>query len=233
MRKKIAVMSLLLVGVAGVAFARDDTATAIRKLRETFPNYAFQEVLPSPIPGLYEVVSDRHSVYFSPGSGHLLFGEIWDRNGKNLTAVSQEQRVAKILNDLPLEKAVKIGNGKHTVIEVTDPDCPYCRRGSEYLDSRNDVTRYVFFFPLKNHPEAPAKSRYVLGAASREPAYHEVMKGKFDGKPLPDSSPETEQLLRDHQQVAARLRVSGTPKYWINGAPVSGADIKQIEALLR
>ena len=29
---------------------------------------------------------------------------------------------------LNLDKALKIGTGKTTIIEFTDPDCPYCRQ---------------------------------------------------------------------------------------------------------
>jgi len=56
--------------------------------------------------------------------------------------------VAKLAKTLPLEKAVKIGDGKKVVIEITDPDCPFCRTASEYFSKKTDVIRYVFFAPL-------------------------------------------------------------------------------------
>jgi thiol:disulfide interchange protein DsbC len=34
---------------------------------------------------------------------------------------------------LDLDKALRIGTGKTTVIEFTDPDCPYCRKAYQYF----------------------------------------------------------------------------------------------------
>ena len=63
---------------------------------------------------------------------------------------------------LDLTKAVKIGNGKTMVIEFTDPDCPFCRKAEAYLQKRTDLTRYIFFIPLKSHPASKGKVQYIL-----------------------------------------------------------------------
>ena len=77
------------------------------------------------------------------------------------------------------------------MIEITDPDCTYCRQASAYLSARNDVTRYVFFFPLPIHPNAEAKIRHIFCAADRARAYEEAMAGKLDDmkfKPCDDAA---------------------------------------------
>jgi hypothetical protein len=68
------------------------------------------------------------------------------------------------------------------VVEYTDPDCPFCRKGSEFFRNRRDVTRYVFFNPLPMHPQAREKAQYVLSAQDKAKAYEEVMSGKLDGR---------------------------------------------------
>ena len=108
-------------------------------------------------------------IYFHPEKDLLMFGEIWTKDGKNMTAEKKGQARFARLKDLPLDKAVKIGNGRNKVIEFTDPDCPYCRKASAFLKGRKDVTRYVFFFPLPIHKEAEAHARYVLCSAKRVP----------------------------------------------------------------
>jgi len=52
--------------------------------------------------------------------------------------------------DLDLSKALVIGNGPKTVIEFTDPDCPFCRKAASYFANRTDVTKYVFLYRWQN-----------------------------------------------------------------------------------
>ena len=138
-----------------------------------------------------------------------------------------------MIENLPLDKAVKIGNGKHKVIEITDPDCPFCRKGSKFFANRSDVTRYVFFFPLAMHPDAEPKAMYILGADDQVEAYERVMQGELDGKPVPAPTKAARDLLEEHKRIAVQLGVNGTPRYWINGVSVSGANIQKIESLLQ
>lgn len=99
-------------------------------------------------------------------------------------AYSLEKNVyvaAKLKADFPIEKAVKIGNGKNIIIEVTDPDCPFCRKASDFFAKRNDVTRYIFFLSLtKLHPNAEKKSRFILSSKDQTQAHKDVMSGKYD-----------------------------------------------------
>ncbi len=200
-------------------------------LHKAYPNFAFTELNPSPIAGLCEVVSEKNTLYFAPASGHLVFGEIWSKEGKNITAERQGERVAQVLAALPLDKAVKIGGGPDTVIEITDPDCPYCRKGSEYFASKQGITRYVFFLPLDHlHPTAARKAEFILASADQAKAYEQVMRGDYDKTPLPEFTPNG--LLGEHRQIAAGLRVSSTPRYFVNGKGVAGFNAEQIDSLL-
>lgn len=55
-----------------------------------------------------------------------MFGALVDKEGLNLTQI-------RLVEELPLDKAIKIGTGPIKVVEVTDPDCPYCRKASQFL----------------------------------------------------------------------------------------------------
>ena len=233
MRK--ALLTILLLALLPLpAIAADGTdqgaAAAAASLRMTFPQMQFDEVHPTPIEGIYEVTAGDKILYFAPRSQHLIFGEIWNAQGQSLTRERQAQLMAGKIGDIPLDKALKIGDGPHTVIEVTDPDCPFCRKGSEFLDTRSDVTRYIFFNPLKMHPDAEPKSRYILSAENPVEAYEDVMSGRYDDQPLPEF--EDNDLLEAHKKVVDALGVKGTPKYWIDGTFLSGADIETMKKLL-
>lgn len=221
---------------AGAASLVEKPEAAIKK---AFPQLKVESISESQIPGLFEVVAGANIFYFYPEKDLLLVGDMYTTTGQNITgekkrelkAKIQQQAVAK-LKDLPLDKAVKVGNGPKTVIEFTDPDCPYCRRASEGLKKRTDVTRYVFLTPLA-HPNAITKVYYVLNAKDREKAYHEMM----EGKPLPSTTEEYSKEIKDlaaqHLEFARTLGIDGTPSFFINGQQVIGADMEKIDNLLK
>jgi thiol:disulfide interchange protein DsbC len=208
-------------------------ATPEESFRKSFPNLRADSIRPAGVNGLYEVVSGNRVLYYAPDPEYLIYGPMITREGRNLT----EERVLEImergLKGVPLEKAVRIGAGPHQIIEITDPDCPYCRTASAFLSARNDVTRHVFFFPLAIHPNAPAKVRQILCAEDRAKAYEETMAGKLDDmKFTPCKTAAVEELLKAHREIAERVGVTGTPLFLIDGQVVFGADIPRMEKLL-
>lgn len=222
---------MTMLSTAAPLLAAGETAAAEAALRKAFPQVAVDEVTASPLKGLYEVISGNRVLYFSPEKNLLLVGEVYNSEGKSLTKERIGKVMAKKVKDLPLDKAVKIGKGEKIVIEVTDPDCPFCRKASHFFATRTDVTRYVFFLPLEMHPEAPNKVRYILSSADQAKAYEEVMNGKFDTTPLPPFKDNG--LLEIHKKVVEHLGVTGTPNFWIKDNYVSGADIATLTKLLQ
>ena len=133
---------------------------------------------------------------------------------------------------LDLNKAIKVGSGKITVIEFTDPDCPYCRKAEEFFGKRTDVTRYVFLVPLPMHPEAPAKIQYILSSADGAKAYTEVMGGSLDRKKPEGITEQGKQRLAEHEQIARNAKVNGMPTFIISGIIIEGLDTNRISKLL-
>ena len=151
---------LLIVAAAGFSMANDEVRTEKEKLMKSFPNLKVDGFRESPLKGLYEITAGEQVFYFNP-EGYLFFGEIWTKDGKNLTAEMREKVAADRIKDLPLDKALKIGTGPRKVIEFTDPDCPYCRKVDSFLAKRTDVTRYVYFVPLRRISTLMPKRRPV------------------------------------------------------------------------
>ena len=225
-------LMLLFVAMAGFSMANDNLSTEKETLMKTFPNLKLDGFRESPLKGLYEITAGEQVFYFSP-EGYLFFGEIWTKDGKNLTAEMREKFAAERIKNLPLDKALKIGDGPKKVIEFTDPDCPYCRKVDNFLAKRTDVTRYVYFVPLRKiHPDAEKKARYILSQPDRQKAFHDVFDGVLDGKPIAVPDGVQESQLEEMEKVAAGLGVRGTPALWIDGAHVNGADIQRISVLL-
>lgn len=221
------VMLLLITSQALGAAAPEES------FRKNFPDIRADSIRPASVKGLYEIVSGGEVFYYVPGPEYMIYGAIITKDRRNLT----QERVIEILTgnlkSAPLDKALKIGNGPHTVIEITDPDCSYCRQASAFLSKRNDLTRYIFFFPLSIHPNAGAKIRYIFCAADKQRAYEEAMTGKLDQMQftLCEETAAAE-LLKTHKEIGARIGVTGTPLFLINGQVVGGADIPLMGKIL-
>lgn len=230
----LAMAVITAMGLASSCLAIESEADVRQILSRTYPNISVGEVRYSDIPGLYEVEVGPNIVYFYPGKHLMVFGEIWTKEGKSITAARRDQLASKRAKDIPLAKGIRMGNGRNTVIEFTDPDCPYCRKASEYLKGRSDTTRYIYFFPLPAHKEAENKARFILCSSDKAKTYEEVMSGKYDDRKVDGCSDEkVSALLREHRDLAAKAGVTATPSFWINGRFVMGANIPAIESILK
>ena len=225
-------LALLVAPLLTAAASNPGLGGVEASLGMNFPNIQAKRIAPTDIDGLYEILLPNDEViYFSSKSGHLVVGEIWTKDGRNLTRESKAEIMTAKIGMFPLDKAIKIGDGPNQVIEVADPDCPFCREGSAFLSGRTDVTRYIFLLPLERiHPEAAQKARYVLSSEDPILAYEEAMGGRFDSEPVPAFKDNG--LLDEHLAVAKKIGLNGTPKYWINGKFVSGNNLQEIEKLL-
>ena len=122
-----------------------DVSTA---LSTHYPQIKYQQINPTPVAGIYEVVVENGEIiYFAPASGHMFFGELWTANARNLTQDSKNKRMTSMLKVFPLDLAVKIGDGPNQVIEVIDPGCPFCRHGSDFFVAEMMSPAMFSFFP--------------------------------------------------------------------------------------
>lgn len=235
MKKLLSALAAMIM-CATLSHAQEDIS--IEAFRKAFPNVKADRIVEAEIAGLYEVQAGNNIFYFDPRKDYLLFGDIVTKEGRNISAEKRQDLLSRLVQEIPLEKGLKIGKGKNVVIEFTDPDCPFCRKASEWFrkEVREEVTRYIFFYPIAQlHPNAEAKARYILSAKDRAKAYQEVMSGGLD-KADPGKLASTREgaaLLKEHKELAARAGVFATPTLWVNGRHVSGADIPLIEKYLK
>jgi len=232
-------MGAMLLGIAGVSSATPLTVKPETALRQAFPQVNFDSLSPSEIPGLYEVTAGPNIFYYYPEKDLILTGEIIGKDLKSKTAehraVLTERlaaRAAKEAKNLPLDKAVKIGDGKNVVIEFTDPDCPYCRKAFEYFSKRTDVTQYVFFAALA-HPAAITKIEYILGADNKAQAFDAMMLGQEIPASAKTATPAIKALAQEHLALAKKIGIQGTPTFFIKGEQVVGADTRKMDELLK
>ena len=229
----------MLLGLAAVSSAAPVVVKPEVSLRAAFPTIDFDSISPSEIPGLYEVVAGQNIFYYYPAKDLILVGDLVGKDLKSRTAerksalaTQKSAHASQLVKDLPLDKAVKIGDGKTVVIEFTDPDCPYCRKASEFFTKRTDVTRYVFFAPLA-HPAAITKIEYILGADNKAAAYDAMMLGQEIPASAKPATGAVKAVAQEHMVWAKKMGIQGTPTFFIKGEQVVGADTKKIEQLLK
>lgn len=220
----------LITGCAGKKMLSPDES-----LKVDFPKIDAKSIKPSAIEGVYEVNTSGNIVYYDPKSANLIIGEIYSKSGENLTALSKNLLVKDAIKELPLEKAIKIGDGKNTIIMWTDPDCPYCRKIEDYFKNKIDITRYVYLFPLEQlHPKAMAKSENIMCQKNedRVKVFIETMSGAFDKEVNPCKDESIKNVLKEHKASGQKIGVRGTPYLIVNGTVVHGANIKTLDKLL-
>ena len=135
---------------------------------------------PAPIAGLWEVrfrTERGCSVIYTDADGDLRDrGQHLElRTNRDLT----EERLRKLnaikFESLPLDLAVKMqrGNGKRVLAMFSDPYCPACRQFERTLRKIDDITVYVFMYPVIR-PQNADHSRAVWCSPDRAKAWLEL-----------------------------------------------------------
>jgi thiol:disulfide interchange protein DsbC len=235
---------LFLAGAAPLAAQSSEAADgfgllvedAQRQLRTTFTNLTFEDFGPSPIMGpIYQAAAGGRIIYFAPQSGHLLFAAVYDRNGLNVTALAQDAIARKRLSAVDPRDALAIGPADApSVIEFTDPDCPYCQALERFWAAKaaeGKPVRRLIYFVSGIHPEAAAKAEHILCSNDQEAAFKAVYSGHAP-RPLLKCPSGQAKVARD-QLTVTKMGVSGTPTLLVDGKLVSGFQQSELEAFLK
>ncbi|QNG49084.1 DsbC family protein [Sphingobium yanoikuyae] len=219
----------------GVATLRDAAAEAQVKLQQSFTNLQFEDFGPSPVEGpIYQASAGGRIIYYAPQGEHILFATVYDRNGVNLTALAQEQGATRRLKAIDPAKALAIGPaGAPTVIEFTDPDCPYCQALDRFWAAKaaeGKPVRRLIFFVSGIHPTAAAKAEHILCSPDREAAFKAAYSGQSPAALAQCAQGRAK--VADDAELVAKIGISGTPTLIADGKLISGFQQAELEAFL-
>jgi thiol:disulfide interchange protein DsbC len=150
---KTLLILLLSVSLAHAA-ETDKTAAAIKDtLQKNYEQLIgpVDQVNKSPMPGLYEVVTGDHIFYTDKNAQYIIDGSLFDlKKRSNLTEARSRALFAVDFSKLPLDLAIKKvkGNGSRKMAYFTDPNCGYCKKLEQELKSVDNVTLYLFLYPI-------------------------------------------------------------------------------------
>ena len=217
------------LGLAGILWATLGLAMAqeavIRKnLVERLPNLPpIDEVSKTPMNGLFEVRLNGTDIYYTDAEGNfLLMGNLIDtRARRNLTEERVEKLTAVNFDALPLKDAFVIvrGNGQRKMAVFEDPNCGYCKRFERDLQKVNNVTVYMFLYPILG-PSSTERSRNIWCSKDKGQAWLDWMVRDQ----LPTAASCDTAALSRNVEFGKKHKITGTPTLiFVDGSRVPGA----------
>ena len=208
--KKAASTSANKVAPAAAVVSEDD-AEIRKRISAELEGISPEDLSPSPIAGLYEVVKGSAIGYVSTDGRYLIEGDLLDlKTETNLSEARRnawrQQKLASIDEDKMIIFAPK--KYDHTVTIFTDVDCGYCRKLhsqiAEYLAEGIRV-RYVFY-PLRGTKAASYQKAEAVWCSKDQQA---AMTRAKQGKEVKAEACETPVAM--HLETGMELGIRGTP----------------------
>ena len=215
-----------LLAAATLAFglsAQAQESTIRKTLGERIPQMGkIDEVRPTAMQGLYEVRIGTDVFYTDAKGNYVIQGELIDTKARrNLTEDRINKLTAVDFAELPLKDAFTIvrGDGKRKVAVFEDPNCGYCKRFERDLQNVDNITVYLFLYPILS-PDSAEKSRNVWCAKDRAATWHDFM--------LRDKTPNTASCdtsaIQRNLAFGKKYKITGTPTLiFTDGSRVPGA----------
>lgn len=224
MRGLLILLAALLAASSYAGDAPADVAKAIaakavaEKLTQRYPATRIDQVVPSPLPGIYEVVMGRNVAFSDAEGRYFIFGHLYDMQSQRDLTAERKESLAKVdWSALPMENSIRFVNGKgERVLAVfSDPDCPYCKKLEAELARLDNATLYLFPFPIQSlHPNAVAKSTAIWCSKDRAQAWRDALAGEKVAGSVATSvatKGDCENPITANVALAERLGINGTP----------------------
>ena len=229
------IKSIAALGIAMLAFSTFAQEAAIRKnLAERLPNLPkIDEVSKTPMNGVFEIRVNDNDIFYTDAEGNFLIqGSLIDTKSKrNLTEERTEKLNTVAFDSLPLKDAFTVvrGNGKRKMAVFEDPNCGYCKRFERDLQKVNDVTVYMFLYPVLG-ADSVDKTKSIWCAKDKAKTWQDVM---VRDMPVPKATCDTSAIDRNID-FGRKHKITGTPTiFFADGSRVPGAiNTQQIEKFL-
>jgi thiol:disulfide interchange protein DsbC len=191
-------------------------------LQKKYPKVQTENIAKTPMPGVYEIYADGEILYVDEKANHIIVGGrmIDAARKEDLTAERLRALSAVKLDQLPLDLAFRKvqGNGSRKIAYFTDPNCPYCKQLEPALNKLENVTIYVFLYPVLGQ-DSYDKSKAVWCSKDRARAWDELM--------LKGNEPKAANCDTPIEKIIAfgrRKGITGTPTLFLaDGERVRGA----------
>jgi thiol:disulfide interchange protein DsbC len=206
-----------------------------KRLLERIPNFpTISSVSKTNYKGIYEIVTAEPEIFYTDEQAtYLMRGALVDlKTKKNLTEDRMEALLTVPFTSLPVKDAFVIvrGDGKRKLAVFEDPNCGYCKRFEADLQKINNVTVYLFLYPILG-PDSNEKSKNIWCAKDKAKAWQDWM---LRSDPPETASCDVAALTRN-VEFGKKHKITGTPTIIFgNGSRIPGAiPADQLEQLLK
>ena len=217
------ILSLVVLCIVSSAYAEDIK----QKITTAFNSIEVEEVKELGKSGVYEVLTAQGKLLYAT-SDFIIVGNLISYSGENLTKIAEQRMVYERYKKVGFDKklALKVGNGKKEVFQITDPECPFCLKSEDFFTDA-DVTRYIYFMPLSIHKNAYNLSVHILCSQEPEKEYYKVEKAIKDNNiesMTTVSCAAGREKVEKMMKAASDMGVNGTPFFAVGDKTFSGAD---------
>lgn len=228
-------LSLLTLGLFTFSSAHADIQTLQQNLKTKYPEIQVKSVQNSPIKDVYEVYMGGRIVYTNEEAKYFFVGNLIDlKEQKNLTEERMQTLKSIDVKSLPLKQAIKHvkGKGERVIYVFSDPDCPYCQNLEKELKNIDNLTVYLFLYPITRlHPNAESISQQIWCSKNQYQAWEDYLIDKKQ----PSANKSCTTPIEKNIALAKSLEVDGTPIFFLqDGTRISGVrEAGEIELLLK
>ena len=219
------ITSAVMVCASQIVYADTSQESTIRKtlMQNMGENAPIESVKKTAYGGLYEVRVGGDIFYTDEQAKFIFAGHILDsKTSKDLTKARLDDISRIKFSDLPLDAAIKTvkGDGKRVIAVFEDPNCGYCKRFRQTLQTVDNVTVYTFLYNILSE-ESSVKSKNVWCSADRAKAWDDWM---LNGKAAADA-PATCTAPNDKVfALGQKMHITGTPTiFFADGSRIPGA----------
>ncbi|WP_089529219.1 disulfide isomerase DsbC N-terminal domain-containing protein [Pantoea ananatis] len=216
------------------SIAQKDIDAAQAELKASFSQLNVTDFSQSPLPGIFQLQTGGNIMYFAPETpeheGVLIFGEMYNKNGENLTEKSKNQLIGKTIKTIDFSSAISIGPANAPAYyEFTDPDCPYCHAYDNWLkqtDPDGALHRKLIFMVNPGHPLARAKIEHIICSDNKDEAVKYAFSDALPHESLEQATAlqvanykslktcaQADSVIKEHQEIISKLGVNGTPSF--------------------
>jgi thiol:disulfide interchange protein DsbC len=211
--RALALLLAVSVTCAATAEAQPPASPDVRaELASKIPGARAEELRPSPIPGLYEMMRGTDVAYVTNDGKYVIAGDLYDlKSNDNLSETRRRDARLKMLSDIPESEMLVFAprDPKYTITVFTDVDCGYCRKLHSQIAEYNRLgmrVRYLFYPRSGPQSESWDKAVEVWCSPKRTEALTRAKRGEeLKAKPCGRSPVER------HYDLGQAFALRGTP----------------------
>jgi len=186
---------------------------AVKKvLKEMVPTLTNEDIKPSEISGIYEVIVGANMLYVSEDGKYLIQGRMFDLEGKkDLTEEKLSGARAVLINAVSKDDMIifKAPEQRYAINVFTDIDCGYCRKLHSEIDQylAEGITVQYLFYPRAGKGSGSYKKAVSVWCADDRKAALTAAKASKKAPPEKNCTNPVDK----HLALGEELDVRGTP----------------------